>query len=352
MAAPHVTGLAAMIYAYQENIYPAQVKELILNTLLPLNSLDGFLIYPGIPDAEAAIRSLTQLQTDTAKPFLILDTAFQKESISIRADAYDAGGSGVRKIRYSYGSKPAEHFITDGGTAVLDNTILLTKPGYYTFYVEDYAGNYNLYNYYVEDDTLAPDYTASYRVAPDYSEITVYFSAFDSDSGVKTIKYLAGEFQSKDFLSAGEILDPTIKQHTISVTPEITALTFYLVDYRGNSAIYVIHPEIIPATALHLNVSERSLSFLETFQLQPLIFPWLSNDGVTYASLNNAVAIVDNDGLITAVGEGETLILVTTHSGISAFCRILVPGLDIPDETELPADDTEATSSASGSALY
>ena len=58
MAAPHVTGLAAMIYAYHRNIYPAQVKELIINTMMPLETLDGYLINPGIPNAGAAIRSL------------------------------------------------------------------------------------------------------------------------------------------------------------------------------------------------------------------------------------------------------------------------------------------------------
>ena len=351
MAAPHVTGLAAMIYAYHDNVYPAQVKELILNSLTPLGTLDGYLINPGIPNAGAAIRSLTDISADTQQPFLLLETTYEKENIKVQIDAYDAGGSGIRKIRYAYGSRPADYFFENNGTALLDNTIYLTKAGYYTFYVEDYAGNYQIYNTYIEDDTLAPDFTASYQVAPNYAYTTVYFSASDADSGVKTIKYLAGEFEKEAFLFAGEQLSPTQKQHTLYFSPDVTAITFYMTDYRGNSATYVIHPEIIPASALHLNVSERSLSYMETFRIQPLIFPWLSTDGVTYSSTNTSVLVVDNYGLVTAIGIGEASIIVTTHSGISAACKITVehPFYNNP---VLPEYDTsDSTQTASGDAL-
>ena len=332
MAAPHVTGLAAMIYAYHDKVYPAQVKELIINTLSPVDTLDGYLINPGIPNAGAAIRSLSDITADTQQPFLLFETTYEKENILLHIDAYDAGGSGIRKIRYSYGSRPADYFSSDNGTALLDDILYLTKAGYYSFYVEDYAGNYQIYNTYIEDDTLAPDFTASYQVASNYSYITVYFSASDADSGLKTIKYLAGEFEKEAFLFAGEYLLPSQTQHALYISPDVTAITFYVADYRGNSATYVIRPEIIPATSLSLNVCERSLKYLETFRIQPLIFPWLSTDGVTYSSTNTSVLVVDNYGLVTAVGSGEAYIKVTTHSGISAACKITVsnPSYNIP----------------------
>lgn len=324
MAAPHITGLAAMIYAYQENIYPAQVKELIINTMTPLDALTGYLINPGIPDAGAAIRSLSGITTDTSEPFLVFDTSFEKDEICVHVDAFDAGGSGIRKIRYIYGSKSADYFISDNGSsAILDNVVYLNKAGYYTFYVEDYAGNYQLYNLYIEDDTLVPDFTASYQVAPDYSYISVHFSASDADSGVKSIKYLAGEFTGDAFLFAGEHLDPSVKEHTLYLAPDVTALTFYLTDHRGNATTYVIRPEIIPATSLYLNATERALEYMETFRLQPLIFPWLSTDGVSYISTDESILVVDNYGLVTAIGSGTAQIKVTTHSGISAVCKFI-----------------------------
>lgn len=325
MAAPHVTGLAAMLYAYQDNIYPAQVKEIIINTMTPLDSLTGYLINPGIPDAYAAICSLSEITADTSAPFLVLESSFQKETICVHIASYDAGGSGIRKIRYVYGSKTADYFISgNGGTPVLTDTVSFSKSGYYTFYVEDYAGNYQIYNTYIEDDTLAPDFTSSYQVAPDYSAITVDFSATDTDSGVKTIKYLAGEFTADAFLFAGELLDPEQKQHSLSLAPDISALTVYVADYRGNTATYVVRPQIIPATSLCLNISERALNYLESFQLQPLIFPWLSTDGVHFFSSNEQILHVDDQGLVTAISPGEAYIQVTTYSGVSALCKFLV----------------------------
>jgi len=351
MAAPHITGLAAMMYAYQENVYPAQVKELIINTMMPLDSLTGKLIHPGIPDAAAAVRSLAEVTADTDAPFLVLETSYVKEEIIVQVTPYDAGGSGVRKVRYVYGSKDADYFISDtNSTAILDDSISVGKAGYYTFYVEDCAGNHRVYNIYIEDDTLPPDYTVSYQVAPDYSYIVVHFSASDAASGIKTLKYLAGEFGPDTFLFAGETLSPEKTQHTFYLSPDISALTFYITDYRGNTTTCIIHPEIIPATALYLNVSERSLNYLDTFRLQPLIFPWLSTDGVRYTSGDTSILMVDKTGLVTAVGTGETTITVTTHSGITAVCKFTVSKNSFSDIIEVPVEEDSATT-ATGSAL-
>lgn len=352
MAAPHVSALAAMFYAYRENIYPAQAKELIINTMTPLDSLLGYLIHPGIPNAAAAIKALPELETDNHEPFLILETAFVKDKICVTVDSYDVGGSGIRKIRYVYGSKSADYFTADnGGTAILEEPLYLTKAGYYTFYVEDYAGNYRLQNTYIEDDNLAPDFNVTYDVAPDYSFITVYFSATDADSGIKTMKYLAGEFTSSAFLFAGETLDSSKETHAIYLAPDVTALTFYLTDHRGNTVTHVIYPKIIPATSLYLNVTERSLNYLETFQLKPIIFPWLSTDDVTYTVINDSILTVDRYGQVTAIGIGETYVIVTTDSGISALCKVhVLPEIDATVLPEVPANQ-DGTSPSTGSAL-
>jgi len=351
MAAPHITGLAAMMYAYRENVYPAQVKELIINTMMPLDSLTGKLIHPGIPDAAAIVRSLTEVPADTEAPFLILETSYKKEDIIVQVTPYDAGGSGIRKVRYVYGSKDAGYFSSDtNSTAILDDSISVGKSGYYTFYVEDHAGNHRVYNVYLEDDTLPPDYTVSYQVAPDYSYIVVHFSASDAASGVKTLKYLAGEFGPETFLLAGETLDPEKSQHTFYLAPDISALTFYMTDYRGNTTTCMIHPEIIPATALYLNVCERSLNYLDTFRLQPLIFPWLSTDGVRYTSGDTSILNVDKNGVVTAVGTGETTVTVTTYSGVTAVCRFTVTKNAAPNIPNVPVEG-DSTGAATGSAL-
>ncbi len=326
MATPYITGLAAMIYAYQDHIYPAQVKEQIINTMTPLDSLNGYLINAGIPNAKEAITSMSLLEPDTTQPFLDLKTSYDKSSIVVHISAYDSGGSGIRKIRYTYGSKSIDAFLDTNDTlAVLSDTIKLTKHGYYTFYVEDYAGNHNIYYYYVEDDSSAPKINTSYTTAPDYSSITVHLKVTDSDSGVKTIKYLEGECDTKLVMVDGHNLTTLKKEHTITISPEITALTIYVADYRGNTHTYVIYPKIIPATSLHINLSTRTLTNGDIFQLCPIVFPWTSTDGVIYRSLDSSIVTVTEDGLVTAVGSGETMVEVTTYSGISAYCRFIVP---------------------------
>ncbi len=325
MAAPHVTGLAAMIYAYSQYSYPSQVKELIINTLTPLEALDGFVINPGIPNAGACIESLSSLQQDTEAPFLSLETSFEKGMIRIDVSAYDPGGSGIRKIRYAYGSKSAELFADiKGNNAVFDNHILVAKNGYYTFYVEDYAGNSSVYNYYVDDDTTAPDYTVSYDVSSDYSYIDINLTVSDPESGLKTAKYLVGEYPADYFLFSGESLNPEENHHTIRITPSVSAITFYVADYRGNASTFVIYPEVVPAVDLLLNVTERSLDYQDCFRLTALTFPWNSTDDITFHSLNPSVVSIDSTGLVTATGTGDATLLVLTDSGKSAYCHVHV----------------------------
>ncbi len=326
MAAPYITGLATMIYASQNHIYPAQVKEQIINTMTPLDSLNGYLINAGIPNAKEAIATMSLLEADTAQPFLDLKTSYDKSSIIVQVSAYDPGGSGIRKIRYTYGSKSINAFLDTNDTlSVLSDTIKLTKHGYYTFYVEDYAGNHNIYYYYVEDDSSAPKINTSYTTAPDYSSITVHLKVTDKDSGVKTIKYLEGECDTKTVIMNGHNLTTLTKENTIVISPEVTALTIYVADYRGNTHTFIIYPKIIPATSLHMNLSSRTLAKGDIFQLCPIVFPWTSTDGVIYRSLDSSIITVTEDGLVTAVGFGETIVEITTYSGVSAYCRFIVP---------------------------
>ena len=125
-------------------------------------------------------------------------------------------------------------------------------------------------------------------------------------------------------------------KHQIVISPTVTAITVYVADYRGNIATHIIKPRIIPATALHMNLSTRALTIGNTFQLCPLIFPWNSTDGVTYRSIDSSIVTVSSEGLVTAISPGETLVEVTTYSGVSAYCRFIVPNTDTLPDTITP----------------
>lgn len=55
MAAPMVTGVAAMLYSYRTDISLADVKTILLNSARKLEGLDGKLVSGGMLDAEAAL---------------------------------------------------------------------------------------------------------------------------------------------------------------------------------------------------------------------------------------------------------------------------------------------------------
>jgi len=325
MAAPHVSGLAALIYAGCDHVYPAQVKELIINTLQPLETLDGYVIHPGIPDAFAAIQSMELLQGDNTAPLLSIQSSFEKGMIRLTTSAYDPGGSGVKKIRYLYGSRTIEDFQSNTAPgATTGFSILLTKPGYYTFYVEDYARNSSIHHYYIEEDITPPELAASYTVSDDLSTFHICLTATDSESDVKTIKYLIGEQTKEAFQTGGDTLSAFYATHEFDVSTEVTALTVYLSDYRGNETTYTIYPKIIPATSVHLTVNERSITLYETIRLHAIAFPLDTTDRILFYSDNPSVLIVEKDGRITGIAEGTAHMIAKSTSGVEAVCKITV----------------------------
>lgn len=345
MAAPHVTGLAAMLYAYRRDSYPSQIKDLIINTMRPLSSLDGFLVYPGIPDALQAVQSMDTLTPDEHAPFLSLSTTYEQDLIYVLVSAFDSGGSGLRKVKYIYGTKNAEFFQRDdNGNTLTSKQAVLTKSGFYTFYVEDYAGNHAVYNYYVEDDTSSPDLNVGYTVATDYSSYILSVSAEDAKSGIKSLKYLPGEHSAEMFLSNGISLNSATVPLTLTFPADTDAITFYALDYRGNSTVTVLRPQIVPSTFLHLSLLERTLETGSTFRLQAMLLPLNTTDSVTFLSLNDTIASVDADGLITALAPGETFVIASSASGIQRACKIVVSEPEpVPEPDVTPEPEPEVT---------
>lgn len=327
MAAPHVSGLAALVYAYREDVYPAQVKELIINTMKPLPSLNAYLKHPGIPDAHSMVRSLNDITADTQAPVLSIQTGYANDMIELTLSVLDAGGSGIRRLRYAYGTKNLVYFQEEqGGTSITGQSLFLTKSGFYTFYAEDYAGNYTLRTYYVEDDTTAPTLNASYEISAGLMSVVISAQAADEKSGLKSFKYLPGEHTKEAFLSDGIELPVSPASITLEYAVGTDCvITFYAQDYRGNSSVVTVYPKIIPAVSLHLSTTERILFVTEQFYLRALTLPVNTTDSVTFISLNPEHALVDEHGMITALSPGDAHIAVITSNGLLATCHIIIP---------------------------
>ncbi len=326
MAAPHVVGVAALLYSFDSNLYPANIKEILLNTVRPLEGLQGKMQYPGIPDAYAAIQAATELQKDYYAPTISFQSGFKNEYIHLTITGKDRGGSGIRTIRYASGTRDIGYFKHGtAGTSLTAETLSLSKSGSYTFYISDYAGNERIVIYRTTDDITAPTAKLSYQVAYNYKTSTIQLSAEDKESGIKTVKYAPGEQTVDYFLSGQNGTEVTLTSGAAKITVEDTGIyTVYLCDYRGNKSIHTIHVEIVKSTALSLNASKKTLTEGKTWQLKPTMKPVTTTDRVRYRSSDTAVCKVSSSGKVTAVAPGTATITVTASSGLKRSCQITV----------------------------
>ncbi len=326
MAAPHVTGIAAMLYAYCPHLYASNIKEIILSTVKSLPSLNGLLKNPGIPDAFAAVSSLNLIKTDPFIPEIAIKTSFHQDMLQLDFTKADPGTSGIRVVKYAVGKKSLASFRHGTtGISISGNSLQLTKAGFYTFYISDYAGNESVFPYYVKDDLVSPEITTSYQISNDYKVISITVCASDADSGVKTLKYKKGICSIQDFKASsfGTSLSTKNEKVTFS-TKDSGAYTIYAADYRGNKSITVVSATIIKSTNLSLNRTKKTLGIGKCFRLWPTLFPSDSTDQITYVSSDPSIVTVNQQGLLTAISKGKATITVTTSSGISKRCQVTV----------------------------
>lgn len=327
MAAPQVSAVAALIYSFYDNVYPSNVKELILNNLKPLPELEGEILHPGMPDAFLAVSAAEEgLLRDTVSPVIDVKTIYDKGAMKVPVRAEDEGGSELRVIRWLSGEKTLADFNrgTDG-ILVKDNEISIEKAGTYTFYAGDYAGNESLLVYEVKDDTTPPKITSSFSVSSTYKTRTVSVRVTDAQSSVKRVKYMAGVKTSADFLPAGAGTEITLKEGrgTFKVKKDGT-YTIYAIDNRGNTVVRQVKIKTIKATELKFSRNSKILTEGGQYTLRIFMKPVNTTDQVTYKSGDTAVATVSDTGVVKAHKAGSTYITARSSSGVTTYCEITV----------------------------
>lgn len=88
-----------------------------------------------------------------------------------------------------------------------------------------------------------------------------------------------------------------------------------------------------PPTRVKLTPKSGKLALGQTYQLKPKI---TGTGGVTWTSSDEDVAVVDRDGVISAVSVGKCVITCTTYNGKSADCSVTVV-MPAPAKVELSA---------------
>ena len=330
MATPHVSGIAALLYACGETPYPANVKEIIMNNLKPLDSLIGYIKNPGIPDAAKIVAAADALITDTTAPTLEATSFFRNETILLETRSEDLGGSGIRVIKYALGERSIDYFAHGTlGTSMPLQVATISKTGMYTFYISDYAGNEAVYFYEVEDDTQPPVLSASYTVSDPDNVLLITVQVKDTQSGIKMLRFLPGTHSTDSFLAAGIDL-PFVENTTSFVVPSTGVYSIFALDYRGNKTVLEVDVEIHPSTGIALNITNRTLQIGQSYPLLPVLFPFYSTDTVHYTSSDDTLLTVSEQGIVTAHAEGTATVTATTRSGVSATCTFLIKPVSQP----------------------
>ena len=150
------------------------------------------------------------------------------------------------------------------------------------------------------------------------------------------------EYLSEDpsvlLVSAAGVLTP-LKEGTSKVTVRV----------KNNPSVKaecLVTVTGIAAESITLSPDSFTTAIGRTRRLNAAVMPAeTSNPTVTYTSENSSVASVSEDGLVTAVSEGETDIIAAAANGITARCHVVVTRDEIRMELE-PKDEFFYTGSA------
>lgn len=211
-------------------------------------------------------------------------------------------------------------------------------------------GNYSNYHYYVY--TLCATKTGTYIFADTYrgtwnyygsqATMTYYINVVDVtniDLGGNTLTlYLGDNYTFSPSIQHPEASTTlTWKSSNTSVatisdsgkltTKGIGTTTITCTATNGVSAQCEVTVNPVLVNSLTLNNTEAELTVGEKLQLTASVRPTnATNKSVTWSSTNEAVAVVSESGLVTAVGSGTCQVKATANdgSGKSASCLITV----------------------------
>lgn len=192
------------------------------------------------------------------------------------------------------------------------------------------------------------------------SATTIGALTFNSCSNLKEVEIpnSVTDIREGAFLNCANLVDVTSKATiapTIFNEPFNGISSSAVLRYPAGSDYsswepYFASTEVFGAvTGITLSVSEAVLNIGETFTLTATIAPENAFvKSVTWSSSNEAVAIVDENGVVTAVAAGDAIITATANdgSGVSATCNVTVAeeqsGDDVTYDNTIYASDIEA----------
>lgn len=263
MAVPYVSAIAALLYTTADGLYPSTVRDLILSTAYPLPDSQSVsnassdevpepafenipLLVPGVPDLYRALNSLHCLSTDTTAPVLSTSIRHSRDFIYLDVNADDAEGSGIRLVKYAKGSKNLTAFRRGTqGTTLPASGLRSAKPGNYTLYVSDYAGNDTILRVKLSDDTTPPEILYTLHTSPSGRLYQLTVDIHD-ESSLDTVCLLSGAHETVTVLPQDAVVLSLINGHANLRLREPGPYSLYAQDIKGNTSVTILE---LPTTS-------------------------------------------------------------------------------------------------------
>lgn len=238
-------------------------------------------------------------------------------------------------------------------TPVFSDNLSLTKG---TDYTVKFAADAAKTSYSAEI-TLAGDAADRYEISGNAIKGDIKYYATGVTLEKDTFSLAAGKTATITPVVAPE--DVTLQDYTVKYTSsntdvatvdnsgtitavaagkaEITVVVDDGIDTHSATASVTVVDKEIPATGIKLSESEKTVSVGEKFKLTAAITPEDSTDDVIWKSSDETVAVVDENGNVTAKAVGNAKITATAGK-VSAVCSLTVKAVDV---SEVTLDKTE-----------
>lgn len=327
MAAPHVSGIAALLYTFGSGLFASNVRDVILAGVKPIPDYDVLFATGGIASLYRTMLNSGLLLYDNDPPDFSVSITYRDGNIVLNFNPVDNGASGISSIRYLTGKRSIDSFGNgSAGTVISDNELPLAKAGTYSVFLNDHAGNACLRTLRIPDDIVAPVIdNVHYTVNTKMTKLTLYADVSDLQSGLKTVKILKGRRTVADFKSPSVAAITPDESGGIKYTVTEEGLyTIYACDNRGNTSLSFCSAYIRRAASVALSRSKKTLYTGSVWSIGVELIPSRSTDRLSFSSSDESIAKVSSKGKITALSAGKCTITVTTSSGKTAKCKITV----------------------------
>ena len=190
----------------------------------------------------------------------------------------------------------------------------------------------------------------------DTSDIMYTYTADTPEKAKEKVKRYAGRLNGGDFKWEFTSEDDEDDGVNADLKEALENYETSLLSVGGNSIptepSNPEEPSDVPVESISLNITNKTIKIGETVQLTAEILPEnATNKKLIWSTDDEKIATVNQEGLVTAISTGETIITVTTEDGKKkATCEIVVMGNEEKvvatieySETDLTNKDVVAT---------